>query len=86
MIVQERIPALSEKELERLHAGEVRLAQFGTDKQKIDAEGLLPSIGAAVAQRRSERETLLADKKASLKQTRLAAGPKPKPAKAAKKG
>lgn len=53
--IDQRIPDLSDKELEQLHANAVRLAQSGTQVQRQRAEELLPLIGAAMEERRAAR-------------------------------
>jgi hypothetical protein len=55
MEIGQRMPDLSDLELERLHANAVRLAQSGTPGQRQRAEHLLPLLGAALEQRRRER-------------------------------
>lgn len=51
----QRIPALSDKELENLHVNAVRLAQSGSTLQRQKAEELLPVLGAALEERRVTR-------------------------------
>ncbi|MGE0596684.1 MAG: hypothetical protein AB7P07_09960 [Hyphomonadaceae bacterium] len=55
MDIGQRIPDLSDKELENLHANAVRLSQSGSLKKKEQAEHLLPLIGAALETRRTAR-------------------------------
>lgn len=55
MQIEQRIPDLSDKELESLHANAVRLAQSGTEAQRRQAEDLLPRLGAAMEARRAAR-------------------------------
>lgn len=55
MGIEDRIPNLSDKELDILHANAVRLAQSGTTQQRQQAETLLPLIDAAVQDRRAVR-------------------------------
>lgn len=55
MELHERIPSLSDKELEALHANAVRLAESGTPKQRQQAEELLPLLGAAMEERSTAR-------------------------------
>jgi len=52
MEIDQRIPDLSDKELESLQANAVRLAASGTPKQREQAESLLPLVGAAIEERR----------------------------------
>lgn len=51
--IDQRIPDLSDKELERLHANAVRLQESGTPKQREQAASLLPLVAAALEQRRA---------------------------------
>jgi len=53
--IDQRIPDLSDKELERLHANAVRLSQSGSAKQREQAEGLLPRLGVVLEERRVAR-------------------------------
>jgi hypothetical protein len=55
MEIDQRIPDLSDKELETLHANAVRLAQSGSPKQRQQAESLLPLLGVAMDERRAAR-------------------------------
>lgn len=57
MDIDQRIPDLSDKELESLHANAVRLAQSGTQQQRQQAESLLPLLGAELEKRRRTKET-----------------------------
>lgn len=59
MEIDQRIPDLSDKELENLHANAVRLAQSGKQQQREHAERLLPLLGAALAERRAARSLAL---------------------------
>ncbi len=54
-MIDQRIPDLSDKELENLHANAVRLAQSGTPAQREQAESLLPLLGAALEGRKAAR-------------------------------
>lgn len=53
--MDQRIPDLSDKELDSLHANAVRLSQSGADKQRQQAESLLPLIGVEMEKRRAAR-------------------------------
>jgi hypothetical protein len=53
--IEDRIPDLTDKELERLHANAVRLAQSGTPAQREQAERLLPLVRAALEARTAAR-------------------------------
>jgi hypothetical protein len=55
MGIDQRIPDLSDKELEKLHANAVRLAQSGAPAQRQQAEELLPLLGAAMETRAAAR-------------------------------
>lgn len=55
MSITDRIPDLSDKELESLHANAVRLKDTGSVQQRQQAEELLPLLGAALEQRRLAR-------------------------------
>lgn len=55
MGIEQRIPDLTDKELETLQANAVRLAQSGTVQQRQQAETLLPLIDAAMQERRAAR-------------------------------
>jgi hypothetical protein len=62
-MIEERIPDMTDKELENLRANAVRLAQTGSVKQKPEAERLLPLIDAAMESRKSDKAAALAEKK-----------------------
>lgn len=55
MGIEQRIPNLTDKELETLQANAVRLSQSGTVQQRQQAETLLPLIDAAMQDRRAAR-------------------------------
>ncbi|MGQ0532282.1 MAG: hypothetical protein ACT4OF_06275 [Caulobacteraceae bacterium] len=55
MGIQERIPDLSDKELESLRANALRLKDAGSVQQRQQAEELLPLLGAALEERRLAR-------------------------------
>ena len=55
MRIDQRIPDLSDKELESLHANALRLLDSGTDKQRQQAESLLPLIGEQMEKRQAAR-------------------------------
>ena len=52
MAVIDRIPDLSDKELESLHTNAVRLKESGSAIQQRQAEELLPVLSAALEERR----------------------------------
>ena len=73
MEIEERIPDLSDKELENLHANAVRLKESGTDRQRAQAERLLPLLGVAVEERRVARLAAQQDRRReSARRTTLA--------------
>jgi hypothetical protein len=79
MGIDQRIPDLSDKELENLHANALRLEQSGTQMQRQHAEELLPLLSAAMEERRAARLLAQQEKKA----TNAAARKSAKTAKAA---
>lgn len=73
MEIDQRIPDLSDHELDRLHANAVRLAGSGTPLQRQHAERLLPLIGEAQAARRALRVETQAVKKRAAPRAKTAA-------------
>jgi hypothetical protein len=63
MTIDERIPAMSEKELENLRANAERIIKSGGAKQQADAERVLPLIADALAAHKVARTAELAEKK-----------------------
>lgn len=55
MAIADRIPEMSEKELENLHANALRLQEAGSAIQRQQALELLPLLGAALEERRLAR-------------------------------
>jgi hypothetical protein len=55
MAIADRIPEMSEKELENLHANALRLQETGSAIQRQQALELLPLLGAALEERRLAR-------------------------------
>ena len=55
MTIGERIPDLSDHELENLHANAVRLREAGSAIRRQRAEELLPLVGAALDERNAAR-------------------------------
>jgi hypothetical protein len=53
--IDQRIPDLSDAELENLHANAVRLMDSGSPKQREQAESLLPLLTSAIAERRAAK-------------------------------
>lgn len=62
MSIDQRIPDLSDKELDTLHANAVRLADSGTVMQRQQADNLLPLIGAEMDTRRQAKAAIAAAK------------------------
>ncbi|HVK80527.1 MAG TPA: hypothetical protein VM915_07930 [Verrucomicrobiae bacterium] len=62
MSIDQRIPDLSDKELDTLHANAVRLAESGSVQQRQQAEGLLPLIGAELETRSQTKAAIAAAK------------------------
>lgn len=69
MAIEERIPQMSDKELDNLLANAVRLAQSGAAKQKAEAERLVPIVEQAIVDRKAQR----AEEMVETKKVRLAA-------------
>lgn len=67
MSIDQRIPDLSDKELDTLHANAVRLAQSGTVMQRQQAENLLPLIGAEMEARSQAKATTAKPRRAAKK-------------------
>lgn len=63
MDISERIPSLSDKELEALNANAVHLAQAGNAKQREQADALLPLLRVALAERAASRSAALAEQR-----------------------
>lgn len=61
MGISDRIPDLSDKELESLHTNAVRLKDSGSTQQRQQAEQLLPLLGAALEERRLARVAALTE-------------------------
>ncbi|MGD9816430.1 MAG: hypothetical protein AB7Q23_04280 [Hyphomonadaceae bacterium] len=55
MTIGDRIPDLSDQELESLHANAVRLLGSGSVQQRRQAEELLPLLDAALEERRTAK-------------------------------
>ena len=64
MALEDRIPEMTEKELENLEANAMRIAKAGASKQQAEAERLLPIIAAALVARRQSKAVDMAEKKA----------------------
>lgn len=73
MEMDQRIPDLSDKELESLYANAVRLSQSGTQLQRQQAESLLPLIGDHLETRRAARVKTQAEAKVEAQRKRALA-------------
>lgn len=73
MEMDQRIPDLSDKELESLQANALRLMESGTQKQRQQAESLLPLIGAQLEERRAAKAETQATKRAASKKAKAKA-------------
>lgn len=71
--IDQRIPDLSDKELESLHANAVRLQESGTQKQREQATSLLPLLAAALAERRSAKVEAQAETRRAATEKRASA-------------
>ncbi|MGD9981132.1 MAG: hypothetical protein AB7H66_08645 [Hyphomonadaceae bacterium] len=60
-MIGDRIPDLTDKELERLHANAIRLQASGSTAQREQAEALLPLLGTALEERRAARVAVQAE-------------------------
>jgi len=80
MGIEERIPDLSDKELENLHANAVRLAETGTVAQRTQAETLLPLVTEALATRRVARTAAQQEQRRVTTEAKAAARKKAKAA------
>jgi len=67
MTLDERIPSLTDPELQNLQANATRLAQSGTPAQKAEAARLLPLIETELGVRAKARTAHLADMRAKRK-------------------
>jgi hypothetical protein len=61
--IDERIPDLSDKELEQLHANAARLAQSGTKIQQERAQRALPLVDAEIETRRAAQTAAVDEKR-----------------------
>lgn len=76
--IDQRIPDLSDKELESLHANALRLKDSGTPKQREQAESLLPLVGAALETRRAAKAEAQAETRRAATEKRAATKKKAK--------
>lgn len=63
MSIEERIPEMSEAQLESFRANALRLSQSGTDRQRTEAERLLPQIETALVERKRAKADALAERR-----------------------
>jgi hypothetical protein len=76
MAIIDRIPELSDKELESLYANAVRLKDSGSVLQRQQAEELLAPLGAALEERRLQRvATQTETRRANTKKKKKAEAP-----------
>jgi hypothetical protein len=75
--IDQRIPDLSDKELENLHANAVRLAQSASPQQRQQAENLLPLLGAELEERRKLRASASQARRRSAKKASAEAAKEP---------
>jgi len=61
--IEERIPEMTDKELENLRGNAARLVQSGSAKQQAEAARLLPIIDAASETRRAANSVAQVEKK-----------------------
>jgi hypothetical protein len=61
--IEDRIPQLTDKELENLHDNAERIAKGAASKQQAEAARLLPIIADALVERKKTRATEAAEKK-----------------------
>jgi len=71
MSLLERIPTLSDEEVANLLANARRLLEQGDEKQRVAAEGLLPALEAADAERRQIRMDRAKEKRAATRKATL---------------
>ena len=63
MSIEDRIPQLTDKELENLHDNAERISKGAASKQQAEAARLLPIIADALVERKKTRATEAAEKK-----------------------
>lgn len=73
MEIDQRIPDLSDKELDNLHANAVRLSDSGTPIQRQHAERLLPLVVAALAERRAAKVAAQEERRRATAKSKAAA-------------
>lgn len=75
MAIIDRIPDLSDKELESLHTNAVRLKDSGSAIQQRQAEELLPLLSAALEERKAARVATQAETRRAQTKKKKAATP-----------
>ena len=63
MTIEDRIPEMTDKELENLLANAERISKTPASKKQAEAERLFPIIAEALVERRKTRVTEAAEKK-----------------------
>ena len=63
MSIEDRIPQLTDKELENLYDNAERISKGAATKQQVEAARLLPIIAEALAERKKTRASEAAEKK-----------------------
>jgi hypothetical protein len=71
MSLLERIPTLTDEEVANLLANARRLVAEGDEKQRVAAEGLLPALEEADAERRQARQERAKEKRAATRKATL---------------
>ncbi len=64
LAIEDKIPAMTDKELQNLHDNATRISQGAASKQQAEALRLLPIVTEAIANRQILRTTEAAEKKA----------------------
>lgn len=64
MAIDDKIPAMTDKELQNLHDNATRISQGAASKQQAEALRLLPIVAEAIANRQTLRTSEAADRKA----------------------
>jgi hypothetical protein len=75
MAIADRIPDLSDKELEQLRTNAVRLQASGSPAQRQQAEELLPLLGVALEERRLARAAAQSEARRANAKRKPAAAP-----------
>jgi len=75
--LHDRVPAMSDEALDTLHANAVRLAQSGTERQRVSAGALMPAIESELAERRAKAlaNPPVRKRRAAVKKTKAVATP-----------